>query len=491
MAERRDACLAFVRMSQAQLPPSEYAVLRQLLQKLTGGHSSAQEVHGHICEILRQHDATELLAHFERLMNMGRPKEISLLLLRQPCGVYVKEGGQPTTCARHPHLAGQPTLPRLRDARVRCGAAGAAARGPHASAFRRACCRRSRVRGQPRAPRCVAGPPGTPRIRSSRAAPAPSPSTFRSLHVSAPPRDDTRASVGARLTGKLSARFEGGVARFPELRVCGTLPEGCRLSFCLRGDKSVPPVQSEQLTHLQHDGAASARAATSAAAASSTSASPLGKRAVREAGAAPSRPPAAARQAGSLAPRALAPSFDGPYVKQPRHGAGYADERGGGSSSGAGSSGGDYERGGGGSSLDDAGEGAGAGTEMDWVSGDDDILLEVFSQVGCTMARRQRRTSAPLSPSPRPGAPPPRLRTPAAFWPRASLVPPRPTAGVERPRHRPPPPRLVSGRRCRGWPAPARRGTTCCAAAPRRRTAGCKRRPPRLRAAPRLPPWTV
>ena len=138
MSERRDACIAFVRMAHAQLPVSEYTVLRQLLQKLTGGLSSAQEVHDQICTILRHHDATELLAHFERLMMMGRPHQPSLLLLRQPCGVYLREG---VGCTEAPHAC---HLPRLRVARSR-REARAAARGSAALSF---CARhRARVRG--------------------------------------------------------------------------------------------------------------------------------------------------------------------------------------------------------------------------------------------------------------------------------------------------------------------------------------------------------
>ena len=91
MTERRDACITFQRTAHAQLPAPEYTKLRQLFQKLTNGLSNAQDVHESICVILRRHNATELLALFERLVAMGT-KHTSLRLLRQPCGVHVKEG---------------------------------------------------------------------------------------------------------------------------------------------------------------------------------------------------------------------------------------------------------------------------------------------------------------------------------------------------------------------------------------------------------------
>ena len=60
-------------------------------------------------------------------------------------------------------------------------------------------------------------------------------------------RDAVRTPA-PRLTGPLTARFDAGVARFSDLRLCGPLPAGCRLSFALRGSEDVPPVQSERLT---------------------------------------------------------------------------------------------------------------------------------------------------------------------------------------------------------------------------------------------------
>ena len=91
MTDRREACITFQRMTRAQLPTSEYTILRQLFQKLTSGLSNAKDVHEAICAILRRHSATELLALFERLVAMGTT-ETSLRLLRQPCGVHPKEG---------------------------------------------------------------------------------------------------------------------------------------------------------------------------------------------------------------------------------------------------------------------------------------------------------------------------------------------------------------------------------------------------------------
>ena len=113
MTDRRDACITFQRMTRAQLPTSEYTLLRQLFQKLTSGLSNAKDVHESICAILRRHNATELLALFERLVAMGTT-ETSLRLLRQPCGVHVKEGAPlppvPQTSRAFPELV----CPRLR-----------------------------------------------------------------------------------------------------------------------------------------------------------------------------------------------------------------------------------------------------------------------------------------------------------------------------------------------------------------------------------------
>ena len=60
MTNRREACITFQRMTRAQLPPSEYNILRQLFQKLISGLSNAKDVHEAICAILRRHNATEL-----------------------------------------------------------------------------------------------------------------------------------------------------------------------------------------------------------------------------------------------------------------------------------------------------------------------------------------------------------------------------------------------------------------------------------------------
>ena len=97
MTNRREACITFQRMTRAQLPPSEYNILRQLFQKLISGLSNAKDVHEAICAILRRHNATELLALFERLVTMGTT-ETSLRLLRQPCGVHVSEGAPIPSC---------------------------------------------------------------------------------------------------------------------------------------------------------------------------------------------------------------------------------------------------------------------------------------------------------------------------------------------------------------------------------------------------------
>ena len=91
MADRRELCMAFQRGTRAQLPTSEYTMLRQFFQKLTSGLSNAKDVHESICAILRRHNATDLLALFERLVAMGT-KETSLRLLHQPYGVHAKEG---------------------------------------------------------------------------------------------------------------------------------------------------------------------------------------------------------------------------------------------------------------------------------------------------------------------------------------------------------------------------------------------------------------
>ena len=45
MTNRREACITFQRMTRAQLPPSEYNILRQLFQKLISGLSNAKDVH--------------------------------------------------------------------------------------------------------------------------------------------------------------------------------------------------------------------------------------------------------------------------------------------------------------------------------------------------------------------------------------------------------------------------------------------------------------
>jgi len=99
MTNRREACITFQRMTRAQLPPSEYNILRQLFQKLISGLSNAKDVHEAICAILRRHNATELLALFERLVTMGTT-ETSLRLLRQPCGVHVSEGAPMPLCPK-------------------------------------------------------------------------------------------------------------------------------------------------------------------------------------------------------------------------------------------------------------------------------------------------------------------------------------------------------------------------------------------------------
>ena len=82
MTDRREACITFQRMTRAQLPTSEYTILRQLFQKLTSGLSNAKDVHEAICAILRRHSATELLALFERLVAMGT--------LAPPCAASLK-----------------------------------------------------------------------------------------------------------------------------------------------------------------------------------------------------------------------------------------------------------------------------------------------------------------------------------------------------------------------------------------------------------------
>ena len=113
MTDRREACLTFQRMTRAQLPTSEYTMLRQLFQKLTSGLSNAKDVHEAICAILRRHNATELLALFERLVAMGT-KETSLRLLHQPCGVLTKEGAPVPPCPQTSGPRPELVCPRLR-----------------------------------------------------------------------------------------------------------------------------------------------------------------------------------------------------------------------------------------------------------------------------------------------------------------------------------------------------------------------------------------
>ena len=130
--DRREACLTFQRMTRAQLPTSEYTMLRQLFQKLTSGLSNAKDVHEAICAILRRHNATELLALFERLVAMGT-KKTSLRLLHQPSCVHTKEGAPvppvPPDLRTVPRACVSPAAPR-------CGTAGAAASGPFDRALR-------------------------------------------------------------------------------------------------------------------------------------------------------------------------------------------------------------------------------------------------------------------------------------------------------------------------------------------------------------------
>ena len=85
-------CDGFICGAHRQLPPREYMQVEQLLQSLRRDLTGGQDVYVLICAILQRHNATELLSLFERLMSLGRPQEASLLLLRQPCGVHVKEG---------------------------------------------------------------------------------------------------------------------------------------------------------------------------------------------------------------------------------------------------------------------------------------------------------------------------------------------------------------------------------------------------------------
>ena len=155
MTNRREACITFQRMTRAQLPPSEYNILRQLFQKLISGLSNAKDVHEAICAILRRHNATELLALFERLVTMGTT-ETSLRLLRQPCGVHVSEGAPIPLCPKGSSAPPACVSPAAR----RCRTVGAAASGPFDRAFRQARLGHAAgVRGEPRASRSA---PRTP-----------------------------------------------------------------------------------------------------------------------------------------------------------------------------------------------------------------------------------------------------------------------------------------------------------------------------------------
>ena len=158
MTNRREACITFQRMTRAQLPPSEYNILRQLFQKLISGLSNAKDVHEAICAILRRHNATELLALFERLVTMGTT-ETSLRLLRQPCGVHVSEGAPMPSCPKGSSAPPACVSPAAR----RCRTVGAAASGPFDRAFRQARLGHAAgVRGEPRASRHAPAHPATP-----------------------------------------------------------------------------------------------------------------------------------------------------------------------------------------------------------------------------------------------------------------------------------------------------------------------------------------
>ena len=162
MTNRREACITFQRMTRAQLPPSEYNILRQLFQKLISGLSNAKDVHEAICAILRRHNATELLALFERLVTMGTT-ETSLRLLRQPCGVHVSEGAPMPLCPKGSSAPPACVSPAAR----RCRTVGAAASGPFDRAFRQARLGHAAgVRGEPRASRSAPRTPQPPHAHS-------------------------------------------------------------------------------------------------------------------------------------------------------------------------------------------------------------------------------------------------------------------------------------------------------------------------------------
>ena len=88
----RTACETFICRAHRELPPREYLRLEQMLQSLRRDLSIGHEQHGHICAILRRVEGAGLITQFEQLMATAQPQETSLLLLRQPCGVYMKEG---------------------------------------------------------------------------------------------------------------------------------------------------------------------------------------------------------------------------------------------------------------------------------------------------------------------------------------------------------------------------------------------------------------
>ena len=151
---------------------------------------------------------------------------------------------------------------------------------------------------QSQCPSSRARPPNTPQTTSSGLFPRP---------LSPPLPVGRGVPPAPRLTGPLTARFDAGVARFSDLRLCGPLPAGCRLSFALRGSKDVPPVQSDRLT-LPSGGGGGSSASASAASAASASASASAAFASASASAASAAASAVASSAGSASASAFAAS---------------------------------------------------------------------------------------------------------------------------------------------------------------------------------------
>ena len=308
MTDRREACITFQRMTRAQLPTSEYTMLRQLFQKLTSGLSNAKDVHEAICAILRRHNATELLALFERLVAMGT-KETALRLLHQPFGVLTEEGAPVPPCPQTSGPRPELVCPRLRPG------AGRLVQQPvvlliepsdrPATDTPQECVVSLVLAGlQPRTTPRTPIRNGSVRLHTPNGPQTPFPRPLpRPLSPSLPV--GRGFPTAPRLTGPLTARFDAGVARFSDLRLCGPLPAGCRLSFALRGSKDVPPVQSKRLTLTSGGGGGASAAAASAASASASASAAFASASASAASAAAS---AVASSAASASASAFAAS---------------------------------------------------------------------------------------------------------------------------------------------------------------------------------------